>query len=139
MLLTVNSADALVIVSPSFAPQQHHQATVPPAPPTLGLAPQGRCQWRIQTVLRSIVIGATMESKKPTDATAADLKHTSEVVHGSSLRCGRYQFLELTSLSIWISKAWSATIRFSRRFSSSVCFSRLASLMSMPPNLAFQR
>ena len=127
MLLAINPVDALVIICPSLAPQQQQQTPVSPASPALGLGPQGRCQWRIRAILRSIVIRAAMESKKPTDATAADLKHPLEVIHGSSLRCGRYQFLELTSLSIWISSAWSATIRFSRRFSSSACLRRLAS------------
>ena len=122
MLLTINPVDALVVVRPSFPPQQQQQAAVPPASSVPGLDPKGRCQWRIQAILRAIVIRAAMESKKPTDATAADLKRFQEVIHGSSLRCGRYQFLELTSLSIWISSAWSATIRFSRRFSSSACF-----------------
>ena len=38
-----------------------------------------------------------------------------------------YQFPSLMCFSIWMSRAWSATNRFNRRFSSSSSFSRLAS------------
>ena len=78
-----------MVVRPSFPPQQQKQAAVPPASSVPGLDPKGRCQWRIQAILRAIVIRAAMESKKPTDATAADLKRFQEVIHGSSLCCGR--------------------------------------------------
>jgi hypothetical protein len=45
---------------------------------------------------------------------------------------------EITSFIICMSRAWSATNFFSRRFSSSSCFSRFASLTSIPPYFFFQ-
>ena len=55
-----------------------------------------------------------------------------------SLGLRLYHFFPTRSFSITKSIAWSATIRFSFRFSSSNCFSRCASLTSSPPYFAFQ-
>ena len=48
-----------------------------------------------------------------------------------------HPFFRITALSISLSRLRSATSCFSRRFSSSICRSRAASLTSMPPNFDF--
>src|SRR5690606_29958407 len=53
-------------------------------------------------------------------------------------RPGRHNLFPRTSFSAWRLRAWSATIRFSWRFSSSSCLSRFASETSMPPYFRFQ-
>src|ERR1700694_3263403 len=50
-----------------------------------------------------------------------------------------YQFFERTSFRVRLSNVSSATTWFSLRFSSSKCFSFLASPLSIPPYFAFQR
>src|SRR5690606_38263103 len=64
---------------------------------------------------------------------------SEKIAHSLAPSGGLYHFFRTTALSIWMSRAWSATSCLSRRFSSSSCFTLLASLTSMPPNFAFQR
>src|SRR5690606_7288399 len=64
---------------------------------------------------------------------------SEKIAHSLAPSGGLYHFFRTTALSIWMSRAWSATSCLSRRFSSSSCFNLLASLTSIPPNFAFQR
>ena len=83
------------------------------------------------------MVRAAMKIEEPTGTATSHVIRLLEMVHGASPSCGRHQFLEVTSLSIWMSRACSATKRLRRRFSSSICLRRLASLTSMPPYLVF--
>jgi hypothetical protein len=51
----------------------------------------------------------------------------------------RHHSFPSASLSTWMFSAWSATIRFSRRFSSSSALSRCSSAFPSPLYCRFQR
>lgn len=51
---------------------------------------------------------------------------------------GLRSLFEMSAFSAWLSRLRSATICFSRRFSSSSCFNFFASLTVIPPHFAFQ-
>lgn len=61
-----------------------------------------------------------------------------QVRDGFALHGGPYHFFERSSRMAATSSICSASSFFSLAFSSSSCFSRLASETSIPPNLAFQ-
>src|SRR5690606_29817131 len=62
---------------------------------------------------------------------------TLEMGDSIPLGSGRYHFFPRRSFNAELSSIASARSFFSRAFSSSSAFSRFASLMSMPPYLAF--
>jgi hypothetical protein len=62
-----------------------------------------------------------------------------QLPYGLPPNSGRQEFVRRRSLSIWLSRACSATRRLSRTFSSSSAFSRRASPTSCSPSLARQR
>lgn len=61
----------------------------------------------------------------------------TDVSNGRPQNCGRYHFFEATSFRMALSSIAAASSFFSRAFSSSSAFSRLASDTSRPPYLAF--
>ena len=134
-----NQPNALRIHPPTFPPQQRGK---PPVSKPLAL----QCQLLQPGTERfpPFIPALPVPMCRPLD---------SDQPAGTAFRCGvllpqelhrcshglrLYHFFETRSFNITRSSTWSATIRFSFRFSSSRCFSRWASLTSSPPYLAFQ-
>src|SRR5690606_8691637 len=76
--------------------------------------------------------------REPKRAPLGDVICGSQLPDDLAPRPGRHNLFPRTSFSAWRLRAWSATIRFSWRFSSSSCLSRFASETSMPPYFRFQ-
>ncbi len=55
------------------------------------------------------MVRAAMKIEEPTGTATSHVIRLLEMVHGASPSCGLHQFLEVTSLSIWMSRACSAT------------------------------
>src|SRR3989449_11471161 len=79
------------------------------------------------------------QSHQPAGVPLAHLVLDLDVAHDCPKSRRHYQFLESTSFNARLSSVSSATTCFSFRFSSSRCFSLLASPLSIPPYFAFQR
>src|SRR5690606_7660888 len=87
--------------------------------------------------LAETVVGAR-EAREPNGPPLGDVICGSQLRDDLAPRPGRHNLFPRTSFSAWRLRAWSATIRFSWRFSSSSCLSRFASETSMPPYFRFQ-
>ena len=84
-------------------------------------------QWAVQTLRRTVLAD---------DSAGSPLGHPERLFernHRSPTGVRGQNFPSAMCLSMSLSSAWSATIRFSRRFSFSSSFSRLASLAFIPP------
>src|SRR2546422_9433222 len=79
------------------------------------------------------------QSHQPAGVPLAHLVLDLDVAHDCPKSRRHYQFFESTSFNARLSSVSSATTCFSFRFSSSRCFSLLASPLSIPPYFAFQR
>src|SRR5438876_11488753 len=79
------------------------------------------------------------QSHQPAGVPLAHLVLDLDVAHDCPKSRRHYQFFESTSFNARLSSVSSATTCFSFRFSSSSCFSLLASPLSIPPYFAFQR
>ena len=82
-----------------------------------------------------ITVRRSIQSNQATSAAFAQTQPFPPEAHHRSLRFWRHHFRWSASFSADTSSAWSATIFFKRRFSSSSSLSRLASLTPMPPYL----
>lgn len=88
---------------------------------------------------RPIAMRRSSQSHQPAGVPLAHLVLHLDVAHDCPKSARRYQFFERTSFNARLSSVSSATTCFSFRFSSSSCFSRFASPLSIPPYFAFQR
>lgn len=74
-----------------------------------------------------------MQADKPASSTLTVIQFLDEALSRSSPCCGRQRFFPSNTFKAWLSKVDSARSCFRRRFSSSSCLRRLASLTSIPP------
>src|SRR5208337_1765491 len=88
---------------------------------------------------RLIAVRRSSHSQQPAGVPFAHLIPDLDIAHGCPKSRRRYQFFESTSFNARLSSVSSATTCFSFRFSSSSCFSRFASPLSIPPYFAFHR
>src|SRR5438874_13227698 len=79
------------------------------------------------------------QSHQPAGVPLAHLVLDLDVAHDCPKSRRHYQFFESTSFNARLSSVCSATTCFSFRFSSSSCFSLLASLLSILSYFAFHR
>jgi len=77
------------------------------------------------------------QADQATRAPKAGLLRVAEPPHRLAPSDGASHFFATSAFNAWMSSVCSATICFSRRFSSSSCLSRCISLSSIPPYLAF--
>src|SRR5579864_5364635 len=139
-LLAIQAIHALVIDCRPFAHQHCRQPPIS-EPHALGSqlfqsCPQPHIALRFP---RPISIGRTSHSQQPAGVPLTHLVLHFHITHGCPKSRRHYQFFESTSFSARLSSVRSATTCLSFRFSSSSCFSFLASLLSIPPYFAFQR
>jgi hypothetical protein len=85
----------------------------------------------------AIAKGLSIGLDQATRPALAHLVGSRETSDSFALGGGRHHFFDSRSFSAAASSIASAISRFSFAFSSSNCFSRLASETSSPPNLAF--
>jgi len=69
--------------------------------------------------MRLVPQGVPIQINDPAPAPLAQPTACPHPLGGRSFRLGPYQFFAVPAVSACISSAWSATIGFSRRFSSS--------------------
>lgn len=123
----------------SLLSEQHVEPTVAPARSFLGELPEA---------LPKIVVGrsprviALSGERKPGEAARSPLRDPDGLPRlgdrDTPLARGHH-FFPRRSFTTWRFSAWSATIRFKARFSSSSCLSRLAAGTSSPPYFLFHR
>src|SRR5207248_9890067 len=101
---------------------------------------QSRSQFAVPfRFARSITMRCSSQSHQPAGVPLAHLVLDFHIAHDCPKSRRRYQFFESTSFNARLSSVSSATTCFSFWFSSSSCFSRFASPLSIPPYFAFQR
>ena len=133
-LLAIQPVNPLVVVRDAVAAQEHKQTPIAPASPHLGMSPQRGAHWRlIASAVGLVVVAAHGQVQQPAHSRHADGICLGEVIGRSAASGGLYQSFEFTSLSIRMSRAWSATIFFSSLFSRSSWRSRDSWLGSSPP------
>src|SRR5204863_5195946 len=108
------------------------------APTFLGQRPQPLAQGHVVDPTGSVADRHPHAADHPARPPLAHLVCLSEMSDGLSLHSGRYHFFDSRSFSAALSSIESANSFFSRVFSPSSCFNRLASETSRPPNLLFQ-
>src|SRR5262249_38755100 len=129
---------ALMIDLEALAPQHHGEAWRAKAPSLHSELAEPAAQPFVVGTLLLIPDRRSGNSHCPARAAFAHGVLLRRIANHLPLGGRAHHFFEFTSLRIWMSRAWSATMRLSLRFSSSSCLSRRASLISMPPNLPFQ-
>src|SRR6185437_2546822 len=136
-LLAVEPLHPLPVDRMALPPQQHVQAAVAEPPPLLGQGFQPLAQRHVIRSHASIAHACPIGSDHPAGPTLAHLEGLTQIRRRLPSRGGRHHFFPKRSFSAALSSMASASIRFSRPFSSSSDRSRLASDTSRPPNLAF--
>lgn len=137
--LGIDPVYPLVIILPSVTLKKIMKTPVSPPRKLVGFLLDRCLQGSFRLPFGLIVVTAESATHQPTCPTDTDRIAFLRIAHSGTLRRGLYQFFEFTSFRIWMSNAWSATIRFNRRFSSSSALSRLASFTSNPPYRLFHR
>src|SRR6202035_1917902 len=123
--------------SVALAPQQHMQATVAEPPALLGQGFQPLAQRHVVRSHALIAHACPVGSDHPAGPPLAHLEGLTQIRRRLPSRGGRHHFFPRRSFSAALSSMASASIRFSRPFSSSSARSRLASDTSRPPYLDF--
>src|SRR3954464_2377805 len=136
-LFAVEPLHPLLIDDLAFSPQQHVQAPITEPPPLLRQGFQPLPQCAILGTHSSVAHAGAVGPDHPASPPLAHLKGLTQLHRCLSSCGGRHHFFPRRSFSAALSSTASASIRFSRPFSSSSAFSRLASDTSSPPNLAF--
>src|SRR5580693_1556924 len=136
-LLAVEALHSLFIDHLAFSPQQHMQATVAEPPPLLSQCFQPFPQCAIVRSQRAITHAGAVAPDHPAGPPLAHLDGVTQISRGLPSCGGPHHFFPSRSFSAALSSMASASIRFSRPFSPSSAFSRLASDTSSPPNFAF--
>lgn len=112
----VEPMDPLVVVPDPFPAQQHEQTAIAPAAAHRGMPPQGRShRLVVPATVGLIVIAAHSQVQQPAGSCPARRISLLQIIHGGA--ASSTSFFEFTSLSIRMSRAWSATIFFSSLFS----------------------
>src|SRR5208282_696740 len=127
--------DALVVYREALAADYLIEQRTAPAPPLLGQGPQPLPQFTVAIFRRCLPESASCDPDQPASATLRQLVPRHYFRHHLPLHRGPYPFFASTSFNARRSSAWSATIDFSRWFSSSSCRSRRISETSNPPYL----
>src|SRR5712664_3138030 len=138
-LLAVEAVDQLVVDGPALAPQLLVQHPVAVARP-LGSEPaEVLSQLRVLHPLAAVPARRARQLDDAAGAAFADTEVRLEKTRSLAACGGGHHFFAFTAFSIWLSRVRSATMCFSRRFSSSSALSLRASLTSIPPYLLRQR
>src|SRR6267378_3237098 len=138
-LLAVEAVDQLVIDGPALAPELLVQHPVAVARSLRRQLAEVLAQLRVLHPLAAVPTGRACQLDDAAGAPLADTEVRLEKTRSLAACGGRHHFFALIAFSIWLSRVRSATMCFSRRFSSSSPFSLRASLTSMPPYLLRQR
>src|SRR5664279_2855170 len=139
LLLHIQPVHPLVIHLPAFALQQNLQTAVAEPAPGLRQLAQPHPQWLVLAPAFPIATRRTIQLHQPTGPSLAQRHFHLHHQHCLSPRLRAHHFFATTAFNARMSTACSATMCLSCRFSSSSCFSRLASLNSNPPYLLFHR
>src|SRR5215211_4871462 len=130
----------LVVDRVALPLQQHVQTTIAEPPPFPGQLAQALPQGRVVCAgMRLIARGRAPHPYQTTSPPLGDAALYLELLHGAPPTHRAHQPFPSSSLSIWLSRACSATSRLSRAFSSSSALSRVASTLFRPPYFCFQR
>src|SRR6266850_1300233 len=139
LLLAVEAVDQLVVDRPALAPQLLVQHPIAVARPLSSELAELRAQLRVLHPLAAVPAGRARQLDDAAGAALTDTEVRLEVTRSLAACGGRHHFFAFTAFSICTSSVRSATMCFSRRFSSSSAFSLRASLTSIPPYLLRQR
>jgi hypothetical protein len=118
--------------------EQNMEAPITEPAPFGGKLTQPRPQRGIVRSPGAVSNGFAIRPDQPTRPTLAHAMNLNGMSDGLSPDGGRHHFFEVRSFRTALSSIASASSFFSRTFSSSRAFKRLASDTAMPPNFAFQ-
>src|SRR5882672_5944977 len=138
-LRSVDAVDELVVDGPALPLEQFVQHPIAVARPVAGELAEVLAQLRILDRHALVAAGRTRQLDDAACAALAHLEVRLEKTRSLAACGGGYHFFAFTAFSICTSRVRSATMCFSRRFSSSSAFSLRASLTSIPPYLLRQR
>src|SRR6185312_12094101 len=137
--VAIDAIHALVIDLDALPAQKHVQASIAETR-SLGCEPPQTCdelrRWR---PFRFVTVRCPRHTERATRPPLAHAECDFQIRDLTPSRRGLHHFFASTAFSAWLSSACSATIFFSRAFSSSSCRRRFASLTSIPPNFARHR
>ena len=136
--LGVEPVDPFMVGGHVLALQHHAQAPIPEAKPPMGQRPHSLPDRAIPLVPTPVPVRQAGDPDQRTGPALADAFFPGCIHSLPPLRMRQY-FFDRACLRASISRAWSATIRFSRLFSASKVLSRWTSEISMSAYLAFQR
>lgn len=106
--------------------------------PLVGKLPRPGTKFRVRWAARTVSDHLPIRTDNAAGPTLRQAHDDLQMRDGVALHGGPYQFFDTSSRIAATSSICSANSFFSFAFSSSSCFSRLASDTSMPPSLAFQ-
>jgi hypothetical protein len=138
-LLAVYPVGPLMIDAPALAPKQNLNPTISISNPRLRDLSDPQPQGSVVLAVRKVTMGRAPNPNNLASSSLADPIGLFEMLHAVTLLGWLQNFFESTSWSICLSKLRSATMRLSRRFSSSSCLKRRSSDTPSPPYFFFQR
>src|SRR5690606_36894600 len=138
-LLAVEALDTLAIHRPPLAPKQQVDTPVAPTRPLPGELEDPRSQALLRVADRLVAHAGAWKAREADRSALRDAVCGRDLLDDTPPLACPHDFFPRRSFRTWRFSAWSATMRFSRRFSSSSCLSRRASETSMPPYFLRQR
>src|SRR5690606_38130421 len=139
VLFTHQSLDALVIHHVALARQGPREPRAAPAHLHRGELAQARQQGQRWLAARAVAHGRTVQAQVAAGLPLRQRTLRAGIRDDRAPLRGRHHSFPKASLRTWMLRAWSATTRLSRRFSSSSVCSRWSSGRSTPPYFRFQR
>jgi len=137
LLVAIDPLDPFPVDRMALAPQQHVQATIAEPSTFLGQGLQPVAQSAVVRARRLIAHARPIDAQNTARPPFAHLVGGLQMASRLAIAGGRHHFFPSRSFRATLSSIASASIRFSRAFSSSSALSRRASDTSSPPNLAF--
>ena len=124
---SIKTIDSFMVYAPSFSSKQNMYSTVPIPHSNHCYLSDSFSKICLVMTFRSVSDKGTPDIESLTCSSFAHFIGRYKVLNCSSFHVRLYHFFETTSWSICLSKVKSATILFSREFSSSSCLSFLTS------------
>src|SRR5690606_38178601 len=138
-LFAVDALHPLLADWPAFAPEMRMHSPVTPPDPFVRQLPDPAPERLLRRTHTAVPHRRARETRVADRPPLADPHRGLDLPDDAPPLTRRHDLFPSRSFRTWRLTAWSATIRFSRRFSSSSWRSRRASLTCIPPYFCFQR
>src|SRR5690606_18565454 len=138
-LLALAALDALAVQRPPLAPKPPVDTPLAPTRPLPGELEDPRSQTLLRVADRPVAHARARKAREADRSALRDAVCGLDLLDDTPPLACRHSLFPKRSFRTWRFSAWSATMRSSRRFSSSSCLSRRASETPMPPYFLRQR